>query len=328
MNRYYVTGYMGQGAKRMLYDLKKMENVRLIDDEIGNRILRFIYYRIMNLIGSYEKHPRMKAMFYPAYTLYQLKYESECSHTVIFFNSLFWLGYDEAFLKKLKRKHPELRMILYIVDPMSGFREERFGHLFPYFDHIYCVNKQDCETYGFLYYPLVYSKVEPEHMNSSEGSDLFYLGSGTDRNDILHDIALHCKMGHVKADIRVMDEGKAATHYSEITYYNRPISYDENMNALIGTNCMLEVMHEGFDNPTQRYTEAVAYNKKLLTNNPEIKSFPYYHPEYMKIFSSISEIDPEWICKKEEVDYKYQGDFSPVRMIEVIDKAEEEGSIC
>ncbi|NLG05624.1 MAG: hypothetical protein GX567_17640 [Clostridia bacterium] len=328
MNQYYVTGYMGQGAKRMLYDLNQMEYVKLIDDEIGSRLLRFVYYRVMNLLGSYEKHPKIKSLFYPFYTLYRLSYNQECGHTVIFFNSLFWLGYDEAFLKKLKKKHPQLKLILYIVDPMSGFSTDRFGHLFPYFETIYCVNKKDCETYGFHYYPLVYSKIESRQSDVSASSDLFYLGSGIDRNDILHDIALHCNQEHVKTDIRVMDEGKAATHYREITYYDHPIAYDENMNALLGTNCMLEVMHEGFDNPTQRYTEAVAYNKKLLTNNSEIIHFPYYHPDYMKVFENISDIDPMWICKKEDVNYQYNGDFSPVRMIEEIDKLEAEGSLC
>ena len=52
MKKYYFTGYLGEAAKRMLNDLLPQENIYLIDDEIGNRYIRFLYYRIQDIIGN------------------------------------------------------------------------------------------------------------------------------------------------------------------------------------------------------------------------------------------------------------------------------------
>ena len=64
--------------------------------------------------------------------------------------------------------------------------------------------------------------------------------------------------------------------------------------------------------------EAVCMNKKLLTNNPYIVSFPFYNPKWMRIFSSLEDIDIEWIRNREKIDYGYNGEFSPVHLIDYL----------
>ena len=39
------------------------------------------------------------------------------------------------------------------------------------------------------------------------------------------------------------------------------------------------------------------------------------------------DIDVEWISQKEEIDYGYNGEFSPMRLIEEITKVKEESII-
>ena len=67
-----------------------------------------------------------------------------------------------------------------------------------------------------------------------------------------------------------------------------------------------------------RYFEAIVYNKKLLTNNPEVVELPYYDERYMRVFESIEDIDVDWVKAIEKIDYKYKGEFSPLGIIEYI----------
>lgn len=92
------------------------------------------------------------------------------------------------------------------------------------------------------------------------------------------------------------------------------ISYKKILNQMMDSNCILEVLQDGQTGATLRYCEAVCYNKKLLTTNANIVNFPFYDSRYMKVISADSEIDPEWIKNREQIDYGYRNEFSPVKL--------------
>lgn len=83
---------------------------------------------------------------------------------------------------------------------------------------------------------------------------------------------------------------------------------------------ILEVVQKGQKAQTARYYEAVCANKKLLTNNHYIKELPFYDERYMKVFDDFSNIDIEWIKRREKIAYGYNGEFSPVKILDVIGK--------
>lgn len=85
----------------------------------------------------------------------------------------------------------------------------------------------------------------------------------------------------------------------------------------------MENVQPGQSGVTLRYYEAIVYNKKLLTNNKFVKRLPFYNPKFMYIYEKVEDIDIEWIKKEEMVDYKYNDEFSPVKLIEDIKKRVE-----
>ena len=87
--------------------------------------------------------------------------------------------------------------------------------------------------------------------------------------------------------------------------------YEKVIGNILSTNCVLEMVAKGQKVQTARYYEAVCYNKKLLTNNPNIKELSFYNPQYMKYFENIEDIDFEWVKRKETIDYHYNNEFSP-----------------
>lgn len=321
--KYWVTGYVGEGAAQMLSELQDMENVQLLEKVISNRLVRFLYYRLSKLTGQFTRAAFVKRLFYPWYAIFHEKYDSEGKDCLLFINSGFCKEYDEKVIDRVRRKFPDLRFILYIVDPMSGFETPEHMRIIRKMDLVFSINREDCLKYGFRYYPLVYSVSERAADKQTVENDLYYLGSGDDRNVELQQIYEKCERMAVNTQIHVL--AVTNSQMTGICFHRDPIPYEENLKLLKQSNCILEVMHKKYDNPTQRYSEAVVYNKKLLTNNPKTAEFDFYNPKYMQIFHSIEEIDYSFVKEREEVNYGYKGEFSPKLFIEEIQKILDEG---
>lgn len=317
--QFYVTGYVGEGAKRMFLDLRNMENVEMIDRVIDNRLIRFLYYRCDKRTGRFRKFHFLKYLFYPWFSVMRICYKKDVENSIVFINSGFCRELDITVVDRLKKKNKTIKLILYIVDPMAGFNEQEYKEIIDKMDLVYSVNKEDCEKYGFYYFPLVYSreKEEKQKFDKKLTSDIYFLGSGLDRTDTLTQIYQNSKTWGIKTDFHVLGNGENQAGEG-ITYHKAALSYSDNIRFLLHSNCILEIMHKDFDNPTQRYCEAVAYNKKLLTNNRKITTFNFYNPKYMRVFQSVTDIDVQFLKKKDEVDYGYGDEFSPRLLIQDI----------
>lgn len=323
MRKYYVSGYMGEGAKRMFRDLESQEHVVLFEKIIPDKVRRVLFFRMYQLAKRCGRTEWVIRLCHRWYSVFRLPVDTE--GCFVFVNSWFLCFYNSEMIQKLKKKYPYMKMVLYIVDPMKGFQAEDHKKVIDMMDLVYSAHAEDCEKYGYEYCPLVYSK---EMVNVKEGSDvadeqnksdLYYLGSGTDRTAFLEEIARHCRQMNIKTDFHVVSKMQKATKDAWITFHDEALSYTENEKMLQQATAILEIMHEGFQGVTQRYLEAVVYNKKLLTNNENIKKMEFYDSRYMKVFHSLEDIMKDFFEINQEVDYQYQGEFSPVHFISQIE---------
>lgn len=137
-------------------------------------------------------------------------------------------------------------------------------------------------------------------------SDVFFLGAAKDRlqeildiHKRLTDLGLKCKF--MIAGVKVEDQVSA-----EGIKYTNGISYEENIEHVIKTKCVLEIIQKGSVDITTRALEAIAYRKKLLTNCQVIPR-EYFNEGQLQVFDSIDTINPEFFLK----DYS-QKDFEPI----------------
>lgn len=100
--------------------------------------------------------------------------------------------------------------------------------------------------------------------------------------------------------------------------FNNDVDIRDNIQNVVNSNCILEPMHAGYQAITFRYLEAVCYNRKLLTGNADVVNMKYYNPDYIKVYKSLDDIDWEWVKRKENVDYGYEGDYSPETFLDYI----------
>ena len=68
--------------------------------------------------------------------------------------------------------------------------------------------------------------------------------------------------------------------------YKSRISYRENLEKISGTNAILDIVSGGQHGLTLRPLEAMYFNKKLITNDENLKNFDFYHPSNIFILNN------------------------------------------
>lgn len=129
-------------------------------------------------------------------------------------------------------------------------------------------------------------------------------------------LKLNFILAHVPETERVNENG--------ITYINgRSITYRENLVNVRNTKCLLEVIQKESKGYTLRTLEAIAYGKRLISNNDSLLTAPFYNPDFIEMVSSFKDISSSFIERIKnvnEVDYNYISELSPIKLLEFIEK--------
>lgn len=243
------------------------------------------------------------------YALSNYKFNDDEENIVVIFNSALLHYYSRSYFVRLKRENPSIKYVLYIIDPMPDGLWKVIEDTMDIFDKVLTIHPYNCSKYGFEYLPYIYAKPQlTESIEKMPEVDLFYCGVADDyRQNIVEKIVKKCECNKVSFNIFLKPYGNDYIENKNVYYSEMP--YEENVRRVLASKCILEIMHEGFVGITQRYLEAIVYNKKLLTNNAEIKNLPYYNERYMQYFEQVEDIDWSWVGDAEEVEYQYQDDF-------------------
>ena len=224
------------------------------------------------------------------------------------------------WLKQIKQKGAVI--ILYLLDSMDGDSEtlkvNRSYLDYDIWDDIYTFEPADQLKYNFKYLGFCYySKLYIPANKYSVSYDLFFAG-GTKggRSELIHSVYQYLVSNNVCCKFIVtLRKGEVGKELG-IEYIRKWLPYCRLIIDEMKSRCIFEIMQKNQTGPSLRYFEAVCYNKKLLTTNSNIVDFPYYHPQWMKIFQRAEDIDIEWLTNNDPVDYQYKGDFSPIKFVD------------
>lgn len=262
------------------------------------------------------------------YSLGQLLKEKSAAYDriyVIFLNTAFCtVAYPAEVLRAYQKKWPQVRYILLYVDSVcrgvsvyaNYLREKQV------FDLVYSFDEQDAQSYGMIFWKTPYS-FDAEFTGIKPERDIYFVGVGTDRFETLCRTAAQGQNAgmDIRMDIVCQDPETFRDQITDnISLYSfkEVLPYREVLKKTLQANCILEVIRPGQVGLTLRAYEAVVYNRKLLTNNKTILSFSYYDPRFMQYFEKVEDIDWDWVKEETEVDYHYNGEFSPLRLLEDI----------
>lgn len=186
-------------------------------------------------------------------------------------------------------------------------------------DSILTFDRQDAEKYGFSFAGFHYYSKPDIAFPEKSLYDVYYVGSFKgNRTRLINDTLKHltangicCRFDILSNNLKKTEEAAAG-----INVFRKSLPYRDVLEYTTASNCILEIIQENQHGPSLRYFEAVVFNKKLLTNNPYVVDFPYYNPEYIRVFKDADDIDISWLKAGITVDYRYKGDFSPLKLLE------------
>lgn len=310
----------------MYGDLLKLGNVEFVDYNLNGSKFPDLYRKLYHLHNSkinwYVELPGKGIWNKLIYNKKTTEPERLC---FVFFMSDLRRNKEPLF-KYLKRKYSGCRMIMYFEDIVAsrGPKEKNyldFSLLDKYFDLAFSYDKGDCEKYGFLYYPTTYTVQEIPDNDTIQESDVFYCGMAKKRYDEILSYYVFFDNHKILSDfVVVANEGQIDKKTSGINYRSTYLPYEEYLQHVKKTNCIMELVQEGATGYTLRVWEALVYGKKLLTNNPAILEAPFYDPIQFRYSNVITEDDLAFVKQKVSILPRLIEEVSPVTFLNFIDQ--------
>ena len=234
------------------------------------------------------------------------------------------IKFSPSFLRGLKREY-RIQTILYLPDTLAGLNIahnekewERYKRHYE-IDQVYSFDMEDCKKYGLKFFDF-YSVTNLLPGHTTIDTDLFYVGScrNPERLKLARDVLDRVK-NVMHYDFRIIGVANNEIRETDGITYNQPMAYSEVVKQNQCSRCILELLNPGQHGNTLRFKEAICYNRKLLTNNPDVLQSKYYNPRWIQYFEHPDDIDVSWITNDDTPNFQYNGEFSPLRLLDIIE---------
>lgn len=323
---YIVYGNNTEWCEVANYDLIKMSNAIFINDHVQliksnflKKICKIHYSEHMNRLFQLPIKNIWYKFFHDVPGIIQ-------EDSVFLFYDWNKLSYDDAYHRYLKSKYNNCKLAFIftnIVNKSCAYKNGYFNKLKNEFDLVITYDYQDAIKYGLFLHPYLYSKILDDSNNKID-FDVFFIGHAKERLRLIHDIYKRLTSQGYKCLFYIAGVENYNKLDEEGIIYNKVISYKEALNIMVKSKCILEVIQEGASTFTLRTQEAVLYNKKLITNNKNIRRESFYDEKNILIVDTdIDHLDFSFL--NSEIMPKYGNElielFSPVKLYERIKSA-------
>lgn len=133
---------------------------------------------------------------------------------------------------------------------------------------VFTYDETDAEKYGFHWHTQFFnikSYKEESLRDYSYSHDFFFVGYAKNREKEIESIR------------------KTLSDYScnfiTVHRLSEYVPYTEYMKLALHSRCIVEIVYPGDSSCTLRPLEAMALHRKLLTNNPAVRKYSFYHPQ-------------------------------------------------
>lgn len=165
-------------------------------------------------------------------------------------------------------------------------------------------DRGDAEEFGFDYVGQVYHCADDFTMAETDSpkTDVYFIGADKRRAAILADLLSDLKNEGLDCKFQLLKDKHSRPDDYEILkecWIDRPLSYDETLENIRNSKCLLEIVQSGQQGVTLRAMEALFFNKKLITDNAGIKKEEFYRPDNVYI---LDDPDQPWNSVREFID--------------------------
>ena len=210
-----------------------------------------------------------------------------------------WLKSESESLFRRIKKNPKNRIVIYFEDIIASRNSLDLTFLSKYVDLAVTFDQLDAAKYGLEYYPTFMSKLSEDENNILQLSDACFFGASKKRYSEIIRVFRYLTENEIACDFGISRLNKGEVIYPGMSEIKYLIPYKKYIQHIYKTNCIVELIQEGSSGYTLRTWEALLYGKKLLTNNPNILSAPFYNEAQFCYFSNPEDIDPNFVKNKD-----------------------------
>ena len=301
---------------RMFADLKGDGRVRFVSGLPHPEALKGLY-RLHHKRGLNRRRPAPLRGIWKSKEFEALVREEASLHPglCLIFNNFSIPFFEPAWLKHWKRDYG-VKLVLCFIDRMSSWfaAEARMYMRNVSFDLIYSYSRRDAENYGLRYFDNYFSKTE---ITTVRSGGVYFWGSDTGRRTILEGIWKRLTGLGEKCSMGICYAQGDGPRLPGIVY-DSPKEYEELLKDTAAADTLLDII-AGEGGVSLRYFEAIAYGKKLISNNPEVKHMRFYDPQQVLLIRSPEEISREFL-QADYTPFPYTDEFSPRHWIDRIER--------
>lgn len=238
--------------------------------------------------------------------LRNLKLEEGAKPVFLFLRSWWSIEPDLKVIDTLRKLYPGCKTVLFMQDMARTYMH--YGTHIPLsveeykrkFDLIISFAQSDAEHYGIEFHNTVLSSAGMPEIDEID-IDLLFLGANKGRLPLLARLyekftarGLRCRimLVNVPEEERIL-EGK-------IEYLESSLTYTEALKLAARSRCLLEILQDEAAGATYRTLEAIAMNKKLVTNNAALPRTGLYDAAFVSIFKDADDADIAFVENEDE----------------------------
>lgn len=304
----------------MLQDVEDMENIRIIHSKrvTDNRLVNLLYN--IHHSGKIQKYLRLPFQGVWDHLVFDKIIRDFTPDYIIF--TLSW--YSDHLVSYFRENSKNSKLILRFSDMLSnslGSKDiAKIEKIRSQFDGVLVYNQEDSSEFGFTYRSMGYSAIKKSLIKQRPSYDVVFIGAEKGRIDKIRQAYEKFKAVGLSCFFYVLLVKPEDRKNDGIIYADKIMPFWEYISYEVAAKCVFEIVQEGTSGRTYRMMESIIYNKLLITNCREIVDTPYYNKNYVQLFNDVEDIDPAFVRNApEHIDFKYNGDFSPIRDLEFIE---------
>lgn len=171
----------------------------------------------------------------------------------------------------IKQVNPNIRVIIWYWNPVNkSVPVEMFQKLEC---EIWSFDEADCQRYNLNYNTQYYS-TGLIAKNKTIKTDIFFVGADKGRLTTILELERKMKQLNITTNFHVTEGGKLSNNNYD---YKERLSYEEIVENISQSKCVLDFVSDGQTGLTLRPLEALFFSKKLITNDKSIKERNFYH---------------------------------------------------
>ena len=187
-------------------------------------------------------------------------------------------GYSKSISRYIRKKNKKCKIVMYFWNKINGAYSKHLQD--KNIDEFWTFDKEDAKKYNIKYNSQFYTK-NIQLKSKPQEFDILFLGRAKNRKNEIIELKNKLEQQNLKCNFIVIEDEKDY------------IEYDKYLDLISKSKCILDYNQKGQTGLTLRPMEALFFNKKLITNNKDIKNYNFYNSKNIFILgeNKMEEVD-------------------------------------